>query len=199
MKRSILLLSLSLSCLSAPAQGLSGGLKFGVNLSSQEVESSSALDRKGWNSVHVGAFATMMFGESFGIQPEVVYSQLGSKYDMGSFGFISHQLRYLTIPLMLRYQVVPVFHVHAGPQFGFLLSADQKLNNSQDIRDSYEGSDIGAGIGAGLDLPMGLGITARYVLGLTNISNPEVNASDRIVNNVLQFSATYRLFGKKGS
>jgi hypothetical protein len=71
---------------------------------------------------------------------------------------------------MLRYSPVKVFNLHAGPQFGMLLSAKQECDgNSEDIKDGLKGLDFGLGIGAGVDLPMGLGFSARYVAGLSNI------------------------------
>jgi hypothetical protein len=55
--------------------------------------------------------------------------------------------------------------------------------------------DLGAGIGAGVDLPMGLGLSARYVFGLSNIYDESDFGDLTVKNTVLQFSATFRLFG----
>lgn len=104
---------------------------------------------------------------------------------------------YLTVPVMVRYNPVKIFNIHAGPQFGFLMSAKQKFDgDSQDIKDSMKGLDLGLGIGAGVDLPMGLGLSARYVLGLSNIAEEADGAEGTLKNNVVQLSVSYKLFGE---
>jgi hypothetical protein len=139
-----------------------------------------------------------MVSETFGVQPELMYSSVGSKFDLGSLGDAVEKANYLTVPVMLRYQPVSVFNIHAGPTFGFLLSAESEYDgDSQDNKDSYKGLDLGLGIGAGVDLPFGLGFSARYVFGLSNVAEEDPNEPDaKVTNSVIQISATYKLFGK---
>ena len=118
--------------------------------------------------------------------------------DLGG-GDIVQKLDYLTIPVMLRYQPVPVFNIHAGPQFGMLLSAKTEYDgDSQDTKDNYKGMDLGLGFGAGVDLPMGLGLSARYVIGISDVAEEMDGGSDegKVTNSAIQLSVTYKLFGK---
>lgn len=179
------------------AQGVSGGLKVGANFANQKFEADGLdISPDMRTSLHLGLFATIMVSETFGVQPELMYNSVGSKFDLGSEESVT-KMDYLVVPIMLRYNPVPVFNIHAGPQFGFLLSAKQEYDgDSQDIKDGLKGLDLGFGVGVGVDLPMGLGFSARYVLGLSNVSDDDADEGGKVKNNVIQISATYKLFGK---
>jgi hypothetical protein len=180
------------------AQGISGGLKVGANFANQKISDGDFdVTPDARTSLHVGVFATIMVSETFGVQPELIYNSVGSKFELLGNELVQ-KLDYLTIPVMLRYQPVSVFHIHAGPQFGLLLSAKSEYDgDSQDTKDDYKGMDLGVGIGAGVDLPMGLGISARYVMGLSNIAESEDPDEDgTLKNNAIQLSVTYKIFGK---
>ena len=191
MKKSFFTLTLIVFCAyGAIAQGISGGLKAGVNFANQKWSgdgfSASADARTGF---HVGGYLNIGFSETFGVQPELIYNAVGAKIGEAKFN-----TDYLSIPVMLKYNPVPIFNIHAGPQFGFLLSAKQ---DDQDIKDGFKGMDLGVGLGAGVDLPMGLGITARYVMGLSNISEDADDVEGvSVKNTALQISISYRLFGE---
>jgi hypothetical protein len=127
----------------------------------------------------------------------LLYSSVGSKAEIPIIGGdLVNRLNYLTVPVMVRVNFAKIFNVHAGPQFGFLLSAKSEFDGEEvDIKDQLKGTDLGLGIGAGVDLPMGLTAGIRYSLGLSDINDsPDDNSS--VNNNVLQLSVGYRLFGK---
>lgn len=188
MKKSFFALTLIVFCAyGALAQGISGGLKAGVNFANQTWSgggfSTSADSRTGF---HAGGYLNIAFTETFGLQPELIYNAVGAKIGEAKFN-----TDYLSIPVMLKYNPAPIFNIHAGPQFGMLLSAKQE---DEDVKDSLKGMDLGLGLGAGVDLPMGLGLTARYVFGLSNISDEDMGDIS-VKNTALQISVTYRLFG----
>jgi hypothetical protein len=197
MKKTFFALTLIAFCASgAIAQGISGGLKLGANFANQKF-SGDGLDVSpdARTSMHAGVFLTLMVSETFGIQPELQYNSVGSKFDLGSDDLVQ-KLDYLTVPVMLRYQPVPIFNIHLGPQFGFLMSAKQEFDgNSEDIKDGLKGLDLGAGIGVGVDLPMKLGFSARYVIGLSDIAD-DSDDEGSLKNNTIQLSVTYKLFGE---
>jgi hypothetical protein len=86
--------------------------------------------------------------------------------------------------------------MHLGPQIGILASAKEEFGGeSNDIKEAFKGTDIGAALGMGVDLPMGLNFGARFVKGFSNII--EESGSVKQKNYALQFSVGYKLFGKK--
>lgn len=80
---------------------------------------------------------------------------------------IKYQFNYVSLPVMLRYNITENFNLQAGPQLGFLMSAKvSDGDNSIDIKDGFKGIDFGAGFGAGVDFgKFNAGI--RYYLGLS--------------------------------
>lgn len=190
MKKTFFALTLIAFCAGgALAQGISGGLKAGVNFSNQVYSgggfSASADARTGF---HVGGYLNLGFSETFSVQPELIYNSLGAK-----IGDTDFKTDYVSVPVMLKYNPVAIFNIHAGPQFGFLMSAK---SGDEDVKDAMKGMDVGLGVGAGVDLPMGLGITARYVLGLSNIGDEEAMGDATMKNTAFQVSLSYKLFGE---
>ena len=174
------------------AVGIKGGLNFAtVNTSSLNAAYNSH------TGFHAGAFALFKFTK-IGIQPELVYSQQGSTVKINTQNFNSN-FNYLNIPILLKLYLVGGLNLQAGPQFGFLMSAngpngvDVSGNvTTGDIKNQLKSSDISVAMGAGWDLPFGLNIDARYNLGTSDINN---NASAQAAKNqVFQLSVGYKLF-----
>jgi hypothetical protein len=173
---------------------VSGGLKLGANFANQKIYSDFNVTLQNRTSFHAGFYATITISESLGLQPELMYSSIGSKFEVGGAGSIVNKIDYLTMPLLLRYNPVPIFNIHGGPQFGFRLSA--KVGSDGDYGDNKENiyaSEMAMAIGAGVDLPMGLGFSARYVFGLSNVA--KTDNGDTMRNKVIQLSMMYKLFG----
>lgn len=194
MKKLVLTLTvIALAGVSTFAQ-LSGGLKAGVNLANQKYELDGiSASPDALTSFHIGAYVNIAASEKFSVQPELLFNSVGAKT---SFGGDDYKLKmsYISLPVMLKFNPAPIFNVQVGPQFGFLMSAKAE---DEDVKDGYKGLDLGAAIGAGVDLPMGLSFTARYVLGLSNIADSGDDDGEDVTvkNNVLQISIGYKLFG----
>jgi hypothetical protein len=180
------------------AQGVSFGLKAGVNLANQQYKSGGfSVSPDGLLGFHVGGYATIMFSENFGLQPELMFSSVGSKFDFGGGDEMVSKFSYVTVPIMLRYQPIEILNIHAGPQIGILAGAKAEVDGQSEDIENTKGLEVAAGFGAGIDLPMGIGFTARYVLGLTNImeeGDPDFG-DVTVKNNVFQISVTYRFGG----
>lgn len=194
MKKNVLLLvllSFFVGVGSTFAQGVSGGIKAGLNLANQNSSSTSTTSLVGY---HGGFYLTLMFSEHLGLQPEILYSAQGSKSTVFSTT-VSQKFDYVTIPVLIRYNLNQLLSFHAGPQLG-LLTAAKYVNgsNSIDIKDNIKSTDVGVAAGATVDLPFGLNFTLRYILGLSDINDS--GSSTTIKNNNLQVSVGYRLFGK---
>jgi len=197
MKKSIVLVLLCVSSFGfLRAQGVSGGIKGGLNLASQSLGGSGiSLDTKAKAGVHLGVYATIMFSENVGLQPELLYSSQGTKFDLAGLDDSSYKFNYINIPILLRYNFNSIVNLHAGPQFGILASAKTNVGDiEEDVKEFVKGSDLSAAFGLGVDLPAGLNFTVRYSLGLSDIDKED---DSEIKNNNIQISIGYRIFGKK--
>jgi len=169
------------------AIGIKGGLNFAnVNTSSAGATYDS---RTGFNA---GAFALLKFGK-VGIQPEVLFSQQGTKVKYSGGGF-DQNFSYVNIPIVVKLYTIAGINLQVGPQFGFLTNDPtvQDPITGQNVKADVKKSDISAALGVGWDLPLGLTIDARYNLGLTKINNDA--AASNVKNQVWQLSVGYKLF-----
>jgi outer membrane immunogenic protein len=179
------------------------GIKAGMNVSSLTNE--SGLDDQGSKiGFNAGVFANIPIASSFSIQPEVLYSQYGDKYDEtingNRYSFARHH-DYIAVPVMFQYNVIPNLYLEAGPEFGFLVNAKNKLKNetdndvineSGDYKDDLNKFNVGIGLGAGYYFTDNIGITARYVAGLTDVAKDRPDNSDAIRNNVFQVGLAFK-------
>lgn len=156
------------------------GVKGGLNFNSADV-SGGGIDSK--TGYHIGAYAVVKAGP-IGIQPEAYFSVQNLSADGGDY-----DLSYIQVPILLRLGFAKILYFNAGPQFGFNTKAEV---GGDDLSDQLKGTDISAAVGAGLDLPMGLGAQLRYVKSLSNSS--EVSGFNW-KNSIVQLSVTYALFG----
>jgi len=184
MKKSFLFAVLFLVPFLIQAQGVGIGIKAGGNWANQDV---SNVDIKTVTSYHAGAYVNINFSDKWGITPEVLYSLYGTERDN-----IKVDLDYVAIPVMLRFKPISLLSLEAGPQFSFLTKAhDEDLG---DITDQLKNNDFGLAFGAGLHLPLGFNVGARYVLGFTDIS--EVSA-ENVKNRLFQIYVGWTIFGAK--
>ncbi|WP_027385479.1 porin family protein [Chryseobacterium gregarium] len=179
------------------------GVKAGMNVSS--LSNDGTLEDQGSKiGFNAGVFANIPVGSMFSVQPEVLYSQYGDKYDQviagNRYSYANH-LDYITVPVMLQYNLIPNLYVEAGPEFGFMVSAKNKAKNetnndviseSGNYKDRFSTFNFGLGLGAGYYFTDNIGITARYVAGLTDIAKNRPNGSDAVRNNVFQVGLAYK-------
>lgn len=175
----VVLISLNMSFAqnSSSDSKISFGAKAGVNFAS--VSEDDDLDTKGKIGFHVGAVVQINISEKFSLQPEVMYSQQGYKFDYeyvdSDFSIVDAtgvgHLDYINIPIMAGYQVIDGLTVQAGPQFGINLTAKETYDEGDDFdfKDETQTLDIALGFGAQYKLPMGLFFQARFTLGMNKI------------------------------
>jgi hypothetical protein len=177
------------------AQGVSGGLKAGVNISNQKFTgNSTSISADARVGYHAGGFLSIMFSNSFGVQPELLFNSVGSKGEVLGIDEV-RRFSYLTLPFMFKYNPVDIFNIHAGPQISTLLSAKREIGNNESTIEDIKPVEFAVGVGMGLDLPMGLTAAVRYNVGLSDV-NDDDNAGE-LNNNYLQLSLGYKFFGKK--
>jgi len=181
----------------AKAQDIKYGIKAGVNFATltgddvpEELES-----RTGF---HVGAVAEFKLTEQFSIQPELIYSQQGTKFDTVEEGVsVKSTLKfdYLNLPILAKYYILEGLSLEAGPQIGYRVSAKVKLEAPSlgeaeyDTKDTTKAIEFGVAGGVAYDLPMGLFFQARYAAGLSKINDD--NDGD-IKNGVFSLSAGFK-------
>lgn len=196
------------------------GVKAGFNASTL-TKSNSGYDndqklKPGFNA---GVFANIPVAEKFSIQPELLFSQLGSKTEEREEFYINSDryrrevdykktLNYLSLPVMVQYNILPQLYVEAGPEFGFLLGGKDKgditmIRNSGNttstetttfsdniVKDLYNKFNFGIGIGAGYYFTQNFGVTARFTAGITDIYKH--NSGDAVRNNAFQVGVAYK-------
>lgn len=148
----------------AKAQDVTFGVKGGLNIA----KLTSVDDTKVRPSVYIGGLVNIAFNESLSIQPELLYSGQGDKYDVNNVT-VTDKVNYITLPVMMQYRIVPEFYLEAGGQLGLLVASKTKMAKvTVDVKDQTSSADFGLGFGVGYQFPIGLGIGARYMFGLTN-------------------------------
>jgi hypothetical protein len=192
MKRLVLtLLGAFLFASVADAQSFSLGLKAGLNIANQDYESSGAsLSPDSRTGFHAGVYGVYMFSEQFGLQPELMYNQAGSTWDAVDEE-IDVEMDYLSLPIIFRYQPFEILNIHIGPQLSYCLKAE---GDGEDFKDDAKDIEFAGVIGAGVEFPVGLGLSARYNLGLSDATDMR---GVTIKNNIFQVSVSYRILTTK--
>ena len=168
----------------ANAQEVKFGIKAGVNMATLTGDSADNLDSK--IGFHVGGFAEFKVSEKFSVQPEVLFSTQGAKADGGSL-----DINYINIPVMAKFYATPEFSLEAGPQLGFLVSAESNPDSgsSTDVKEFLKSTDFGVNLGAGYQFTENFSAGLRYNLGLSNMAEEE---NVEFMNSVFSLSLGYR-------
>jgi hypothetical protein len=181
---------------SASAVEVSGlGIKAGVNfakLTGSDVDA----NWKTRTALVAGAFLTLKFNDVLAIQPEILYSQKGPKWDAPLEGQAfdgTVNLSYLEIPVLVKFyipagansRVHP--HVFVGPYFAFKM--DAKLNytwggvTGERTLDTIKSTDLGYVAGAGIDFGVGKGkltLDVRYGASFSAIATDSTEKNQTI-------------------
>ncbi len=165
------------------AQNFSGGIKAGANFSNFTGGDFDAVKKKAIAGFHGGVFLNFSFG-ALSLQPEVLISTQGARIDSVSRSY-DWKVTYATLPVLLKYRSAGGFYLEAGPQVGFKIGENI---SDETIEDFAKDLDLSAAAGLGLQTKGGLGIGARYLVGLTKVGDfsPAKNIDPDFKNSVLQ-------------
>jgi hypothetical protein len=159
------------------------GLKGGVNLANFKVEGNSNTDSR--TGFHAGGLAHIHLSKVFAIQPEVVFSSQGAET-----GDIKWKASYVNIPVLAQYMFGNGFRLQTGPQLGILAGSEVKNGNTEtDLDDVFKTTDFSWSFGTSYLTRSGLGLDARYNLGLSNINK---NENPEMKNRVWQLGLFYQ-------
>lgn len=186
MKRFILLALALTFCVSMVFAQYQYGIRGGINIAGiggdDDVD-----DAESKFGFHIGGMMLYPINENFVLQPELLITQKGWKWEDSSTYYGSTYSWdekatswYMEIPVLAKYKYdLPSFQLqpYIGPSLGFLLSARYKIEENED-GDTYEydgdlkhTSALELGLNLGVDALFSEKIMAgiRYNYGLTNI------------------------------
>jgi hypothetical protein len=188
MKKGLLLFVCAIAITTFSQAQVRFGFKAGVNLANLTGDDVDGDMKIGFNA---GAVAKISVSEAFSVQPELVFSTQGTKFDVGGTD-VKYNLSYLNLPILAQYNASG-FVIETGPQFGFLMAAKAKADDaSEDVKDIFKGLDISWAIGAGYVTESGFGVNARFNLGLSSIADDD---DAKVKNSVIQIGVFYLLGG----
>jgi len=168
------------------AQGFGVGVKVGTNINKLQGQSFKDEFTYGYSA---GAYADIKLGNKWSIQPEVLFNQVSADtsdkfsdlVDFNSGKVSKIKLNYISIPLLLNYNISKGISLQAGPQYGILMSQDRDL--LQDGKEAFKKGDFS--MLAGLQLKFAsIRLYGRYAVGLNNIS--DVTNNDKWKNQSIQ-------------
>lgn len=173
------------------------GIRGGLNLAKFHGDDANfeAVSPKNRTGFCGGAFVAFRLAESFFIQPEVLYTQKGARYEE-SGEELTVALDYVEVPLLFKARfgsggARP--SLFAGPSAAFKIRSQLEFDGEKEEVEEVKGTEFGIVAGAGLDLAAGSGafvIDARYTWGLTTVLDSSESAD--VKNGVWSFSIGYQ-------
>jgi hypothetical protein len=185
-------------------QGIEYGVKGGLNLSNFGGSDADEWDNR--VGIAIGGFLAYPVMNMFYIQPEVLYTMKGAKWDY-DFGGASYtetlQLDYLEIPVLAKL-VIPLQNstikpmIYAGPAVAFNLKSNWHVEGNgeefDEEDDEVKSTDFGFVLGGGVGIPFGshmLGVEVRYDFGLSSFDDsPE---KYNIKNNTIMLMLSFQI------
>ncbi|MFC6999912.1 porin family protein [Rufibacter roseus] len=178
------------------------GVKGGLNVTSMNdedrVPDAKVTPRIGF---HLGVLAHYDWNDKWAIQPEVVYSKEGAKYDFPGSPEIPFEYRgktdinLINIPILVQYKIGSQFRIQTGPQTGLIINAnfeDANDKNNESRKLDIQRVNLTWAIGFGYLTKSGLGFDARYNVGITNIYPDEVYPGQSLRTRAGQFGIFYQ-------
>ena len=161
------------------AQGISYGVKGGINFASVSFDPSEDINTGTRIGIAVGGFVALPLGSRLTIQPEGLFSQKGEKADLD--GVVAKlELDYIEVPVLVKYAITQgasrSFHVFGGPSMAFKVRSRATASfggttvetGDENIKDT----DFGVVFGAGMDFGK-WSVDGRYTMGFADINDDE--------------------------
>ena len=145
------------------------GIKGGININ--DIDDNAANERTATRiGYHGGLLFHIHVKRRLAVQPEVVFSSQGAKYNTNALNG-TVVTNYLNIPVLLQYMGNHGIRLETGPQLGFLLDAELQRggNTVADLKRTMNEADFSWAFGLGFLSRSGLGVDARFNLGLTDV------------------------------
>jgi hypothetical protein len=177
--KKLLIACAAILCMASSAMAQPGihlGVRAGANMTKIDGEQYDEAFRFNY---FVGPFLRLDLTKGFGIQPEVLFAQSTSRtgsrfsdiYDEFGDEYNNHEIKlnYLSIPVLANIHLTRALILQLGPQYSILLNDHESL--VQNGKDAFKKGDLSGVGGLSLNLPLGLSVSGRYVIGLSNIQD----------------------------
>ena len=161
------------------AQGISYGVKGGINFASVSFDPSEDINTGTRIGIAAGGFVALPLGSRLTIQPEGLFSQKGEKADLD--GVVAKlELDYIEVPVLVKYAITQgasrSFHVFGGPSMAFKVRSRATASfggtTVETGEENIKDTDFGVVFGAGMDFGK-WSVDGRYTMGLADINNDE--------------------------
>ena len=178
---------------------ISGGLLGAANFSEFRITENNPSNvdydtKTGWS---FGGWVNFPLSKGFSLEPQLMYSSY--RYFTNSTTPVllkDGSIKYISLPLLLKFHAGDKFAITAGPQLDFFSSVDDKNNTAQE--ESFKKTSFSA-FGGFEVFPHGrVTIFGRYIHGFTNMHDVANEANAMEYNNQnIQAGLKLKLFGKK--
>ena len=124
---------------------------------------------------HIGLLAEIFVANKFSMQPEVLYSNQGTKArferDTPPYGFeyAEWKFDYIQVPLLAKFYLIPALSIEVGPSINFLIK-EEVSGMKTDWGSSFE---LGGAIGASYKIRDRFFGSARFIYGFTDAMKKE--------------------------
>lgn len=221
MKKILLVAAVAVMGISANAQELRFGPKAGYSLSTIKAKDNSGSEKSDpSHTFYVGGLVEYKISDKFGLQGEVLYSQLGGRLnikeedpnDVNTFLNVKYKTTYGTVlvPISAKYFITEGLSVSAGANFGVIISAKRKLSadlglgmipgfelegsDEEDIKKETNKLNIAPFVGAEYMLENGFFFDARYNMGISNLSKDTTDGY-KTTNSFFQIGVGFKFGG----
>jgi hypothetical protein len=172
------------------------GVKVGTNVN--KITGSGFSDKFTYN-YNVGGYLRLPLGKKLSIQPEVILTQntatTGTNFSnlysgngaSAQSNLKTNKLNTLAIPILLNYGSGS-FKWQGGVQYAKLIDKSKTL--LQNGESAFKAGDFSLVGGAWLKLPFHLNVSARYLVGLNNVS--DITNNNKWKNQAIQFAIGYQ-------
>ncbi|MFN2394094.1 MAG: porin family protein [Bacteroidales bacterium] len=169
------------------SQEVSGGIKGGLTMSNLYIDADDLDDENARFGFHAGFFSQIMFFETLGIQPEILFTTKGTEaiYEAIYSGLfdqtVKFNLSYIEIPALLMFRPVEILEFYAGPYAGIMLGSNIEFSGLIDGEDEIDRDNFNTfdyGIAAGLAMNFGnVKAGLRYNIGMWKLAKTDLTNS----------------------
>ncbi len=182
---------------SLQAQNIGGGLVLGFNASQIDGDRFGGFQKAG---LQLGGFVNYAFSEQVGLQPEILFEQLGSANEQ----MLLLKMSYISVPILLNFTLPIIIgenehqiQFHLGPVIGIMLSATDDFGF--DFSRTFDNPDLRGVLGIAYRLG-GISLSVRYGYSLLAFTPSNSNVgllqpgANGLFHNYASFSLRWHLF-----